>query len=356
MSKALIAMSGGVDSAVAAKRMLDAGYTCAAVTMKLFSPANGEVLPDNSCCSAKDVEDAKRVAAELGIPHTVCDFSDKFDSAVIAPFVDDYENGRTPNPCIACNRHLKFDALFAYAMGAGFDTIVTGHYARIEQDANTGRYLLKRAVYAEKDQSYVLYTLSQNQLAHTQFPLGALPKTDVRAEAAASGLINADKPDSQDICFVQNGKYTDFIRAYTGKAYPAGDFVDMQGNTLGTHRGIIHYTVGQRKGLGIAAATPLYVAAVNVADNTVVLGQERDLYTTTLTAKHINLISTPTLDAPLRVQAKVRYRQAAQDATAVQTDADTLTVTFDTPQRAVTKGQSVVLYDGDTVVGGGIIV
>jgi tRNA-specific 2-thiouridylase len=232
---------------------------------------------------------------------------------------------------------------------------VTGHYARIQQDQQSGRYLLKKALDANKDQSYVLYTLSQEQLAHTQFPLGGMTKPEVRDLAEARGLVTARKHDSQDICFVQNGKYADFIERHTGKTYPEGDFIDKDGHVLGRHRGIIHYTIGQRKGLGLALSEPMYVCAVHAEENTVVLGRESELYSRTLTAGDINLIACSSMEQPLRLKAKVRYRQAEQWATVVQTDQDTLHVEFDQPQRAVTRGQAVVLYDGDTVVGGGTI-
>lgn len=351
--KAIIAMSGGVDSSVAAYLMCEQGYECIGATMKLFQQTE-EKVRENTCCSLEDVEDARSVATSLGMDYFVFNFTDRFQADVIDRFVAAYENGITPNPCIDCNRYLKFDKLHQRAMELGYDYVVTGHYARIEKTA-AGRYLLKKAIDPEKDQSYVLYSMTQEQLAHTLFPLGGLHKTEVRAIAEAHGFVNAKKHDSQDICFVPDGKYADFITGYTGKTYPCGNFVDKAGNVLGEHKGIIRYTIGQRKGLGLALPAPMYVCEVNPAENTVVLSTDAELYSDTLTAKNINLISVDKLTEPTRLQAKVRYRQAEQWATVTQTDDDTLVIHFDEPQRAVTRGQAVVLYDGDIVVGGGTI-
>ena len=353
--KAIIAMSGGVDSSVAACLMKEQGYDCMGVTMKLFYNDDIGIPREHTCCSLEDVEDARSVAYKLGIPYYVFNFSDRFEKEVIDRFVSAYEQGMTPNPCIDCNRFLKFDKLYDRARELEYEYVVTGHYSRIIQDEQSGRYLLKKALDANKDQSYVLYTLSQKQLAHTLFPLGGMTKPEVRDIAEAHGLVTARKHDSQDICFVQNGSYADFIERHTGKTYPEGDFIDTAGHVLGRHRGIIHYTIGQRKGLGLSLAEPMYVCAVNAEENTVTLGRESELYSRTLTAGDINLIACPSMEQPMRLKAKVRYRQAEQWATAVQTDRDTLRVEFDQPQRAVTRGQAVVLYDGDTVVGGGTI-
>lgn len=353
--RVLIAMSGGVDSGVAAFLMKEAGYDCIGATMKLFANEDAGLPREHSCCSLDDVEDARSVAFSLGMPHYVFNFADRFREDVIDGFIEAYENGRTPNPCIDCNRYLKFKKLFLRAKELSCDYVVTGHYARIERDENTGRFLLKKGLDHTKDQSYVLYSMTQEQLAHVQFPLGCLRKTQVRQIAEAHGFINAQKHDSRDICFVQDGKYSDFIEAYTGKQYPAGDFIDRDGHVLGRHRGMIRYTIGQRKGLGIASSHPLYVVSVNPADNTVMLGTNEELFSSELTAKDINLVSAERLDAPMRVKAKVRYRHAEQWATAEQTDEDTIRVVFDEPQRAITAGQAVVLYDGDVVVGGGTI-
>lgn len=353
--KAVIAMSGGVDSSVAACLMKDAGYDLIGVTMKLFHNEDVDIPREHSCCSLDDVEDAKSVAYKLDIPYHVFNFSERFEQDVIERFIDAYENGRTPNPCIDCNRYLKFDKLYNRARELGCDCIITGHYARIEQDRSSGRYLLKKALDGDKDQSYVLYALTQEQLKHTQFPLGGMSKQEVRKIAEAQGFLNAHKHDSQDICFVQNGSYAEFIEMYARKKYPAGNFIDHDGHILGRHRGIIRYTIGQRKGLGLSFPEPMYVCAVNPADNTVTLGRESELYAMSLIANDINLISTPSIPSPLRLKAKVRYRQTEQWASVIQIDSSTLQIDFDSPQRAITKGQAVVLYDGDIVVGGGTI-
>ncbi len=354
--KAIIAMSGGVDSAVAALLTKENGYECMGVTMRLFYNEDIGVVRENSCCSLADVEDARSVAFSLNIPYRVFNFTARFKNDVILPFIHAYENGTTPNPCIDCNRFLKFQKLFQRAKELQYDYVVTGHYAKIEYYAKTGRYLLKKAADSSKDQSYVLYSMTQEQLAHTLFPLGALHKTQVRAIAEQHDFKNAKKHESQDICFVQNGNYADFIEHYTGKTYPPGNFINKNGDVLGTHKGIIRYTVGQRKGLGIASNEPLYVAAVNPVENTVTLAPERELYTKTLTAGNINLIAVEELKRPVRLMAKIRYRHQEEPATVTQNNDNTLTVVFDEPQRAITKGQSVVLYDGDIVFGGGIII
>ena len=355
MKKALIAMSGGVDSSVAAYLMKEQGYSCIGATMRLFENADVGVSCEKSCCSLDDVEDARNVAYSMGMPYYVFDFADRFREDVIDRFVAAYENGATPNPCIDCNRYLKFDQLFHRAKELDCEFVVTGHYARIQQDENTGRWLLKRSADPAKDQTYVLYSMTQEQLAHTAFPLGGMNKTQVRQVAESQGFINARKHESQDICFVQNGKYADFIEQYTGRKYPEGDFVDQQGRVLGTHKGIIRYTVGQRRGLGLALPAPMYVCSVEPLDNTVHLGYHEDLFTSVLEATDINLISMPELEGPVRLKAKVRYRQPEQWATVTRTDEDTLRVEFDEPQRAITRGQALVLYDGDTVAGGGTI-
>lgn len=353
--KVIIAMSGGVDSSVAALLMRERGYTCIGATMKLFHNEDVGLCREHTCCSLEDVEDARSVAYALDMPYYVFNFSDRFKTDVIDRFVSAYEHGVTPNPCIDCNRYLKFDKLFQRMQELEYDDVVTGHYARIEYNPASGRYELKKAADANKDQSYVLWSLTQEQLAHVQFPLGDMVKSEVRALAEAHGFINAKKHDSQDICFVRNGSYADFIEQYTGKTYPPGDFVDTRGRILGQHRGIIRYTIGQRKGLGLALSEPMYVKSVDPETNTVTLGTEQELYTRSLVATGINLIAVPTLSGVVRVKAKVRYRQPEQWATVTRTGADAFTVVFDEPQRAVTRGQSVVLYDGDLVLGGGII-
>lgn len=352
---ALIAMSGGVDSSVAALLMKRQGYDCIGATMKLYSQEKCQDSHGNTCCTAEDAEDARQVARQLGIPYYVFHFSDRFEAEVISRFVDAYENGRTPNPCIDCNRYLKFGALLQRAAELGCGCIATGHYARIEFNPDTGRYLLKKAADTAKDQSYVLWTLRQEQLAHTQLPLGKMTKADVRQLAEQAGFATAHKHDSQDICFVPDGKYARFLEDYTQKSYPPGNFADMDGHVLGRHKGIIRYTVGQKKGLGLVLPEPLYVYSVDPQSNTVTLCREEQLFSDTVIAHDINLISLPSIREPMRIKAKVRYRQREEWATVTQPEPDTLQVVFDQPQRAVTKGQSLVLYDGDTVVGGGII-
>lgn len=353
--KALIAMSGGVDSSVAALLMKERGYECAGITMKLYSPDDEYIPEEQSCCTTQDIEDARKVADALDIPYDVVNFSDNFREHVLEPFVFAYENGATPNPCINCNRHLKFESLFKKAQEMGLDCVVTGHYARIAYDETSGRWFLKKGLDHDKDQSYVLYNLTQEQLAHTLFPLGEMHKPDVRALAEKHGFVNAEKKESMDICFVKDEAYYDFIERFTGKNYPEGDFVDASGNSMGTHKGIIRYTVGQRKGLGLALKAPAYVCKVDPDRNQVVLGSNDDLFSTTLVAKDINLISVSSIDEPMRVMAKVRSRHKEAWATVTQIDEDTIQVVFDEPQRAITKGQAVVLYDGEVVVGGGTI-
>lgn len=339
--KALVAMSGGVDSSVAAYLMKQSGYDCMGATMKLFNEMNAT--------------DAEEIAKALNMSFSVVDFSEQFKKYVIEQFIYSYENGMTPNPCIVCNRHLKFDELFKYAMSLGYDFIATGHYVQIRLNENTGRYELLKAVDLSKDQSYVLYSLTQHQLSHTIFPLGSLSKNEVRSIATEQGFSNAGKKESQDICFVPDGSYTNFIEAYTGKKYPEGNFIDTKGTVLGKHRGIIYYTVGQRKGLGLSFSQPMYVSKVDPVSNTVTLAGNEELFSKALTAHNINLISVEEISSPMRVMAKVRYSHKEQRATVTQPDKDTLYVEFDEPQRAITKGQSVVLYDGEVVVGGGII-
>lgn len=353
--KVLIAMSGGVDSSVAAFLMKEAGYDCIGATMKLFQNEDINLSKEHSCCSLDDVADARNVAYSLDIPYYVFNFSERFKEEVMDKFVCSYENGITPNPCIECNRKLKFEYLHNRAKELGYDYVVTGHYAIIDYNESTGRYELLKAVDESKDQSYVLYSMTQEQLSHTLFPLGSFPKTTTREIAEEHNFINAKKHDSQDICFVTDGKYTNFIEGYTGKTYPEGNFVDVDGNILGKHKGIIRYTIGQRKGLGLSLKEPMYVLRVEPESNTVVLGRDSDLFSTTLIANNINLISVDNLYNAMRVKAKVRYKHTEQWATATQLDDDTIRVVFDEPQRAITKGQAVVLYDGNKVVGGGTI-
>lgn len=352
--KVLVAMSGGVDSSVAAYLLQQQGYACIGVTMRLYENETAGIPRGHTCCSLDDVEDARAVAYDLGMPYYVLNFTEEFDEKVIRKFVQVYQNGGTPNPCIDCNRYLKFDHLLNRARELGCDYIATGHYVQRWQD-ESGRWGLRKNDDPGKDQSYVLYSLTQDQLAHTLFPLGGMHKDAVRAIAEEQGLCNARKHDSQDICFVPDGDYARFIERYTGKVPETGDFLDPEGKRIGTHRGVIHYTIGQRKGLGISAPHPLYVCDICPADNTVTLGYSENLFSRKLTASDVNLISCDSLEEPVRVQAKIRYRHPAQPATAWMTPDGTLHVEFDEPQRAITCGQAVVLYDGDVVVGGGRI-
>lgn len=353
MKKALIAMSGGVDSSVAAYLMKQSEYDCIGVTMKLFHNEDIGIEHKKTCCSLNDVEDAKSVAFRLGIPHYTFNFTDHFAEKVIQPFISAYENGRTPNPCIDCNRYLKFDALYHRAEILECETIATGHYARIE-NAN-GRFILKKAMDLSKDQSYVLYAMTQEQLAHTVFPCGELEKSEIRKVAEKQGFFNADKPDSQDICFVPDGNYSAFIEYYSGKKYPAGNFIDRNGTVLGQHKGIIHYTVGQRKGLGISAKNPLYVCGIDTLDNAVILGGNRELFSCDLNAVDFNWIAFDTPPEKFRAKAKIRYRHVEQWAEINVIGEKNVHIRFDEPQRAITKGQAVVLYDGEIVLGGGVI-
>lgn len=353
MEKVLIAMSGGVDSSVAAYLMKQRGCDCVGVTMRLFSNDDIGLSREKSCCSLDDVQDARSVAAKLAIPYYVFNFTGDFKSQVIDRFTSAYACGQTPNPCIDCNRYLKFERLYERAQLMGCDAVVTGHYARIGQE--NGRFVLKKALDASKDQSYVLYSLTQEQLAHTRLPLGEFEKTDTRRIAEELGFFNARKPDSQDICFVPDGDYAAFIERTTGKSYPAGNFVDEQGNVLGRHRGIIHYTIGQRRGLGIAAETPLYVKRIDPERNEVVLCRDEALYSRALTAKELNWMAFETPPDSFRASAKIRYRHTEQPCTVTALPGGRVAVEFDEPQRAATPGQAVVFYDGDTVLGGGVI-
>lgn len=354
--KALIAMSGGVDSSVAALIIKEQGCDATGATMKLYDNDDIITKNDNTCCSLDDIEDARAVCRKLDIPYYVFNFRDSFNEEVIDRFIKAYENGSTPNPCIDCNRYMKFSRLMRRMYELEMDFVVTGHYARIEFNESTNRFNLKKAFDESKDQSYVLYSLTQEQLSHTLFPLGSLNKTEVRKIAEENGFINAKKHDSQDICFVPNGKYSEFIESYTGKKYAEGDFVDKDGNVLGTHKGIIRYTIGQRKGLGLALPAPMYVCEKDLENNRVILGFNDDLFSDTLYADNLNLISCDKIDGKLKVSAKVRYNQKEQPATVEQLGDDKIKVVFDEPQRAICKGQAVVLYDGDNVVGGGTII
>ena len=382
MKKAIVAMSGGVDSSVAAHLMQQAGYDVTGVMMKLFDNGGND-----------NADDARKVAERLGAGFEVFDMRSDFRCEVIDKFVASYERGETPNPCVFCNKRLKFDALYEYGKAAvGAESkenvdgaeeqpvITTGHYAVIEYDEAAGRYKLRKAVNPEKDQSYVLYNLTQEQLARTAFPLGSLSKDEVRAIADEQGFVTAHKSESQDICFIPDGDYAGFIREYTGREYLPGDFVDADGNVMGEHKGIIKYTIGQRKGLGLALKKPAYVLELDTEGNRVILGDNEDLFKRELTAHDFNWVSMAPPEGPFRASARIRYKHKeapcevipiteaegslnsdALDSAAGAADKNAgsacprVKIIFDEPQRAITRGQSVVLYDGDYVLGGGII-
>jgi len=355
--KALIAMSGGVDSSVAALLTKEQGYDCVGCTMKLYDNEDAGIPAGKTCCSLDDVEDARSVANRLGMPYYVFNFKDEFGEKVIDRFVDSYLNARTPNPCIECNRFLKFGKLYERAEQLGCDVIVTGHYARIEK--KDGKYLLKKGLDENKDQSYVLFFMDQYQLAHTLFPLGNLPKSETRRIAEEHGFVNADKPDSQDICFVPDGNYARVIEQRTGNVSIPGDYIDLQGNTIGRHKGMIRYTIGQHKKLGQSFGKPMYVCKINPKDNTVTLGDEADLYSSDVNVRDMHWISgevpPQALSEGFRCSAKLRYRHPEQPCTAFSKPDGGLLLVFDSPQRAVTPGQFAVLYDGDICLGGGEI-
>lgn len=353
--KALIAMSGGVDSSVAAKLMIEEGYECIGCTMKLFHNEDAGIPKEHTCCSLDDVEDARMVAYSLGMPHYVFNFSEDFKEKIIEKFVCSYEAGLTPNPCIDCNRYMKFDKLYERAKLLNCEYVVTGHYARIEYDIETKKYLLKKAVDDTKDQSYVLYTMTQDQLAHTKYPLGGLTKVETRAIAEKNGFVNAHKADSQDICFVPNGDYAAVIEQHRGTPCEEGNFVDKDGKVLGRHKGIIRYTVGQRKNLGISFAKPMYVCEIRPEDNTVVLGEAEELLSTEMDVSDVNWISGTAPTESFRCKVKIRYRKSEEWATVIPVSEQKIHVVFDEPQSAITPGQAAVLYDGDVVLGGGVI-
>lgn len=349
--KALIAMSGGVDSSVAAYLVKRDGYDCIGATMKLYE--NEVELSEKSCCSLDDVLDAKSVARSLSIPHYTFNLKADFKEKVISKFISDYESGATPNPCIECNRHLKFAALYDKARALGCDYIVTGHYAQIKE--KDGKFHLFKAVDESKDQSYVLYSLTQELLSHILLPLGSLTKDETRDIAQRQGLCVSDKAESQDICFIPDGDYAAFIKRSTGRVYPEGDFVDTNGNVLGKHKGIINYTIGQRKGLGIALGAPAYVGKIDKENNRVVLCKNEELFVRSLDASDFNWISGEVPSEPVNCLAAVRYRGALKAATVIPTGEKTVHLEFSEPTRAATPGQAVVLYRDNEVLGGGTI-
>ena len=355
--RVVIGMSGGVDSSVAAAVLKEQGYEVIGVTMRLWDGENiNDNIAESTCCGASAVEDARRVAYKLGIEHHVLDFRKEFSEHVVDYFVDEYVNGKTPNPCIACNKFLKFDAMAKKADILEAEYIATGHYAKIEYDSNIGRYLLKRANADAKDQTYALYNLTQKQMSRLLLPLGNFEdKQAVRKYAEENGLATADKPDSQEICFVPDNDYVSFIKRRIGSLPEEGSFVDLEGNVLGTHKGVVNYTVGQRKGLGIAFGKPMFVIRIDAAKNEVVLGEQGTEFSDTLYAVRPNFILFDELKEPIRVAAKVRY-SAKPALCTVSYEGERLKLVFDEPQRAITPGQAVVMYDGDIVVGGATII
>lgn len=355
--KVMVAMSGGVDSSVAAALLKEQGFDVCGATLKLFSNEDiGLEHTSRTCCSLEDVEDARAVAYKLGFPHHVFNFGELFREQVINRFAASYACGETPNPCIDCNRFIKFDKLLERALVLDMDYIATGHYARVEFDEKAGRYLLKKAIDHTKDQSYVLYAMTQEQLKRTLFPLGNLKKSQVRSLAEERGLVNAKKPDSQDICFVKDGDYAAFLENTMKVQSPAGSFADSGGKVLGEHKGLIHYTIGQRKGLNLSFDRSKYVIKKDVHSNTVVLGDEAELFSESMTVKDVNLIAIETLTEPMEAAVKTRYSQKETPATLIPLQNNQIFVRFHEPQRAVTSGQAAVFYDGDTVIGGGTII
>ena len=347
MANVYAAMSGGVDSSAAALLAVRAGDRVTGVTLRLHDYGG--------CGSEQDAADAQAVCAALGAGHRIWDARDLFLKEVVDPFAQSYLAGHTPNPCIRCNVRLKFGFLLDKALEEGAEYIITGHYARVQYDEARGRWLLKKGLSEQKDQSYVLYTLTQRQLAHLRLPLGEMDKDSVRALAREAGFANCGKPDSQDICFVPDGAYARFIWEHTGHTPEPGDFIDVDGCILGQHAGIECYTIGQRKGVGLSGAHPYYVVAKNADRNTVMLGEDEDLWREDLTAGELNWIAFDALTAPLRCAARTRYHQAETPCTVTPGDEGQAEVRFDAPVRAITPGQAVVFYDGDVVLGGGTI-
>lgn len=353
MKKVLVGMSGGVDSSVTAALLMNQGYDVSGVTLRLYDGEDRCDLETRTCCSLNDVEDARSVCDRLGIRHYVFNFKERFEQSVIDKFIKEYKCGNTPNPCIDCNRYIKFNEMLTRAELLDMEYIATGHYAVISKSAD--RYLISKPKDLSKDQTYVLYPLTQYQLSHTIMPLGSLTKSEVRSIAAEYGFQNAGKPDSQDICFVPDGDYAGFISRKIGETFSLGNFVDTDGNVIGTHGGMIKYTVGQRKGLGMGFGKPMYVISKDPETNRVVLGDEEKLFSKRVLVTDVNFIALDSLTSPLKCKGKLRYRQTEQPCTITPIDDNTILAEFDEPQRAATSGQAAVFYDGDTVICGGTI-
>ncbi len=353
--KVAVGMSGGVDSSVAAYLLKEQGYDVIGVTMQIWQDEDPLAQAENGgCCGLSAVDDARRVADRLGIPYYVLNFKREFKENVIDYFMDEYMHARTPNPCIACNRYVKWEALLNRARELGCDYIATGHYARVVQLDN-GRYALKKSATDRKDQTYALYNLTQEQLAHTLMPVGEYEKEQIREIAAKIGLLIANKPDSQEICFIPDNDYAGYIERESGKTFPKGNFVDLEGNILGTHKGIIHYTIGQRKGLGLSMGSPVFVVDIRPETNEVVIGSNLDTFHDSLYAGKVNLMSVDALEGEREVVAKIRYSHKGAPCRIRMVDEDTVLCKFEEPVRAITPGQAVVFYDGDIVLGGAVI-
>ena len=343
MEKVLLGMSGGVDSSTAALLLKEQGYDVTGLTLKLCKEDKGQ-----------DLADAKAVCEKIGINHITLDLKNEFYEKVISAFINDYKNGLTPNPCLECNKYIKFGIMLDFALKNGFQKIATGHYARVEREGD--RFILKKATDISKDQSYVLYSLTQHQLSHLLLPLGSLSKSEIREKAEESGLVNANRPDSQDICFVPDGDYASFIEKTDGFVSQKGDYVDINGTFLGKHEGVINYTIGQRKGLGIALGKPQFVIDKNAQTNTVILGDEEHLFKTEVLVKDVNFIPFERLEKEMNVKAKLRYRHKESPCAISPLENGKVKIVFSDPQRAPSAGQAAVFYDGDTVVGGGKII